>query len=228
MQIAAAFAGSALLPIDLFAKYTYTTPQWSQVASVGPMSHATTLMQFNLFCRQRNGDADYIRAISVLEAAPNVSEQDIINEFRLKSNDNNALITTVGVEDNYHLFERQDQSFRKHLTVGQVKELIKNNREYQVQSHNMSEYRRVEGKYPRKWREWVDGNVIKQHTVFDSGKESYREVKLYSLEVFAHEMVSSTKRTKKLEAENHQWTRSNLRKRLREDYYELSSAHGAV
>ena len=223
---AAALAGSAFLPVDLkvFAK-SYTKPLWSTVNHVGPMHRASTLLQFNIFMGYQSGERQYCRQVRPLYAAPNISEQDIINEFYAKYNDNNALLTTAGVEDNYHLDENFENSFRKHPTIGQLKSFVKDFGERQFKDFEFDKKRIGE------WNGIASHNIVKDAkfdgkqfiTTWYSPKTKRtwdHTVKLYTIETFAREMVFGAKHNEKLNAANDQWSTKNLRKRLKESWRE--------
>lgn len=212
IKLTAGLAGTSLLPISI---KTYSTPIWNEVNKVNTMKHTMTLFCFNLCVKEGSVVNTYVRQMALFEAAKNITEQDIINEFYTKYFDDSALITTVGAEGNYYLDERFEGSFRAHLTVGQVKEFIKKmNRLEKYDYRNMDEYQRVDARISYKYKTWISNNAKGIHKIYDDGKEVYKEFPLYSIEIFAKEHIKQRDLQEEWKRKNDMYSKSNLRKKL--------------
>lgn len=160
LQLSSVVLGAIAVPFKLFGN-SYTKPIYKPANFVGPMHKAQTIHMWNMCVKESFDGLDnqYVRFVEMLKAAENVSKKDIVNEFYQKYYDNNALLTTCAAEGDYHVNQKFEHTFRKHLTVGQVKEIIDWMKGKAKQSKN-PEARKNSYNIERFADEMIEGRVV--------------------------------------------------------------------
>jgi len=182
------------LPTNLlsnFELYPYTKPIWSNINGSTSLNEQGALVyQYDVQSRfhpKSPPPYKYYREVALTDGAPNVTEQDIINEIKSKWNKPDELVTTCGA---VAVFGTSGYTILKHMDIKSIKELID-----RVKTGQLSRIGRVEAvsshRYPFFYTCEREGNyLIHTRNYITMDKIRVTKEKLYDLQMFAKEMIT--------------------------------------
>jgi len=187
---------SAIIPFNLpsIEMYPWTKPLWPNYPSamVSRMHLASFLYEYHLQVGPGIHSV-YYRTYRRVLPAPNVSEQDIVNEILSKWNEPDAYITTCAACGHFNNFE-PEQHCIKHLSISQLKEIIKRTRDLQLKSiGEKMRYQLGKGRGERihTLRRDNDGkHLISTNEFPQKGAIYTHRIRLYDEVSFAKEMIT--------------------------------------
>lgn len=192
----AALATALLPPVDhfisskrdysLFSDY-YNSLWWNKKMQVKSVN--STLVQFNRLIENSIADSRYVRCVKPVKAAWTVTEQDIVDEINAKwKYPDETKIITCGSEVNFGF----NNWGRFHPTIGSVKRMIERISDNQLSEVGKSiiNKRGIHG-YMRHTVTLDENFVVHTTKMFKYNKTIVSRQRIYDIESFAKEMVSS-------------------------------------